>query len=309
MERISYFLRHGFDPTDCDNADNYFHPSDPLGPGPSFFGQQHQCHSRPLRPVPADPFEAFRFFNRLHGIKERECTERNAFAYLNRPRPVRRNHQSRKVKAETPDIIEMFHGDELPNLYFYNSFHEILKQRPFLKWFLGFEIVPGEIPANVITLPPSSITSRACKISELETCVRPPLESVAHISTIDCPLSACEDTSFIQEEAVNLEPVIVAEHLQTISSVSDVVLFSPKSEAEQGVSSDINVIARISCYVPRRLSTTERILLSMKGFYRLGVSLLKRDMEIVSHPYYGQSFVVTQYDMKIYPFILACCSL
>nr|BCP45666.1 hypothetical protein [Osugoroshi virus] len=287
MERLSYLLRHGFDPTCCDNADNYFHPSDPLGPGPSSFGHQHQCHPRPLRPVPADPFEAFRFFNRLHGINERECTERNAYEYLSRPRPKvaiqkeKQRLQKRKVKVEKPDIIELFHGDELPNLYFYNTLHEIQKHKPYLKWFFGFEIIPGEPPKDSIILPPSSLASQACTVEILS-----PSES---------PI-----TSLVQEEVLpEIDEVRqICEHETQFQEVSDVDSFSPIQEFENdfGISSDTQCVARISSYRSGRLSITRRIISSMKGFLRLGVSLLKRDMEIALQPKLCDlSIVVTQY--------------
>lgn len=295
MERISYLQRHGFDPTDCDNADNYFHPSDPLGPGPSFFGQQHQCHPRPLRPIPTDPFEAFRFFNRLQGMKERECVERNAYAYLNQPRPRhvirRRKSKVQKAKVEKPDIIESFHGDELTKLYFYNPFYDLMKQKPFLKWFFGFEIIPGEAPDDSVFMPPSSLASRSVEVVENIPPTPAIVSVVAPVESSEV-LSSCEDlplqcNDFLQDTPKPEETTqeIKSEHLHrmTIHTIVRNIVSTPKyCRVEPGFSSDTQSVARISWYIPRRLSAKTFEFLSMKGFIRLGVSLVQRDLEAVS---------------------------
>lgn len=262
MERFPYLLRHGFDPTDCDNADNYYDPSDPLGPGPSSFGQQHQCHPRPLRPIPTDPFQAFRLFNRLQGLNECEAVERAAFAYLNRPQPSivkHRRQEPRKVKAEKPDIIELFHGDELPNLYFYNPLHELLKQKPILSWLFGFTIVPGDVPNDAHILPPSALASRALSIVESNLPDSEDITPILHEETEDIEVSeASEDIEELPTPYSS--PISYVRITPNISRV--------KSRA-------------LSSYAPRRLSATCNWQISMKGFVRLGVSLIKRDRNVV----------------------------
>lgn len=286
MERLPYLLRHGFDPTDCDNADNYFHPSDPLGPGPSFFGQQHQCQSRPLRPIPTDPFAAFRLFNRLHGINEREFVERNAYAYLNRKKKVQ------KVKAEKPDIIESFHGDELSTLFFFHPLHDLMKRKPFLKWLFGFEIIPGEAPDDSSFMPPSSLISRSVEvvtISPTPTLVVVPVETSSVLSSCEYSSLQCDDLpqddSKPEDKIQDSRSDLSCEFKDTPTiqkDVSNIVSTPAPCRVEFGFSSDTHSVARISWYIPRRLSVTLIDFLSMKGFIRLGVSLNKRDVKIVS---------------------------
>lgn len=315
MERFFYLQRHGFDPTDCDNADNYYHPSDPLGPGPSIFGRQHQRQPTPRRPIPTDPFEAFRFFNRLQGLNERECTERHAFQYINRPRPAnvertlkhfhfdrkfQQKCRKRKHKVECPDVIESFEGDEISNLFFYHPLHEAMKKHPVLSFLLGFEIVPGLPPPDSVEVSPSSLPELFVLPADVDCA---PTESNLTDENLemefdrestsghreyllrDCSTICEHDTEKPIEEKSGADSSLTFRNPPQDSQhlVSDVKRGGKYLDTTAGFSSDIKYVARISMVRSERLSTIiDELLISMKGFIRLGVSLVKRDMEVVS---------------------------